>query len=202
MNLNEYQGLANRTAKIFDTRRENLIHAVLGISSEAGELCETISSAWMHLPFLVDNIWEEIGDASWYAAYLCETMGWKFEELFIDPATASDLSPELSASVLGRNPPAMTLVLSSFAGEVASIIKAHAIYNKELDELKLQRATSLYVTTLSLIADAHGFHYIDFVLRNNISKLQVRYPDKYSDVAAIERADKKVELILQPGLNG
>jgi len=192
MNRENYQALAIRTAKQLPTKIDNMIHAALGIGSEAGELAETISSAWMQIPFNVANIAEELGDCCWYAALLCEVMGWRFEELVLTPGDASEMSNPLAAAVLGRNPPAMNLVLCSFAGNILSGVKAHAIYGKVLDEDALRRQLALYVTTCELLSHIHDIPFIDVTLAQNIDKLQRRYPDKYSDVAALERADKSV----------
>lgn len=196
MKLENYQALAVRTAKIFTELKDNLIHAAMGISSEAGELAETIVSAWMQLPFHVDNIHEELGDACWYAAYLCHVMGWKFEDMLLEPGDASEMSVTLAAAVIGRNPVALTLVLNQHGGNVTSVVKAHAIYGKELDVDLLKRELALYVTTASLLSDIHDIPFEGVTLAGNIAKLQKRYPDKYSDTAAIERADKAAVLRL------
>jgi hypothetical protein len=191
MQLNEYQSLAMRTAKVFPEVAKNLDHVALGIASEVGELCLTVAQAWMRLPFNPENINEEIGDASWFSALACEIMGWNFEECFLTPDMASDMSTELAAAVLGRNPIAMTLVLSHFGSEIVTIIKAHIIYGKELDAVMMRRNLNLLVTTLSLLSDLHGIPYVEITLAENIAKLAKRYPEKYSDAAAIERADKQ-----------
>ena len=192
---NEYQELAYRTAKPLPTKSEDLVHAALGLGSESGELADTISSAWMHLPFNVHNIAEELGDICWYAALMCVTMGWRFENMTIQAGDASEMSQPLAAAVIGRNPPAMTLVLCSFAGNILSVVKAHVMYGKELDETLLKRQLSLLVTTVELLASAHDIPFVEVVLAQNIGKLQKRYPDKYSDAFAIARADKSIHLI-------
>ena len=195
MKLNEYQELAIRTAKRLETTAENLNHAALGIGSEAGELALTVAGAWMQLPFDPKNIPEEIGDACWYVALMCQTMDWRFEELFVTPEDGSDMSNELAAAVLGRNPIALTLMLNAFGGDILSVVKAHVIYGKPLDADLLKRELSLYVTTCSLLASIHEIPF-EYVLDGNINKLAKRYPDKYSDQAALARADKAPSLVL------
>jgi len=190
MELNQYQALAMRTAKIFPTLKENLIHAALGLGSEAGELALTVACAWMKLPFDPKNLPEEMGDACWYSAYLSDVMGWKFEDLILEPGLASEIASELAVAVLGRNPVALTMLASHYAGEVLTVVKAHAIYGKELDHEIMKRQLSLYVTTLSLLSDLHGFSFEEVTLKHNVEKLQKRYPDKYSDADALARADK------------
>lgn len=195
MKLEEYQELAIRTAKRLNNKAEDLNHAALGIGSEAGELALTIAGAWMQLPFDPKNIPEEIGDACWYVALMCQTMDWRFEGLFVTPEDGSDMSNELAAAVLGRNPIALTLCMAAFASDVLSVVKAHVIYGKELDADLLKRKLSLYVTTCSLLASIHEIPFA-YVLEGNIAKLAIRYPDKYTDQAALERADKAPSLIL------
>lgn len=190
MELNQYQALACRTAKWRDGLLADLDHACLGIGSESGELALTIGAAWMRMPFNVDNICEEIGDACWYAALMSQVMGWKFEDLILEPGTASEMSNELAAAVLGRNPVALALMLCAFSGDILTICKAAIMYGKPLDDVMLKRKLSLFVTTASLLSDIHGFSFEKVTLKHNIAKLQKRYPDKYSDEAAIARADK------------
>lgn len=191
MHLNEYMPLAVRTAKIFPTLEGNLTHAILGIGSEVGELQEVIASAWMQMPFEPQNISEEGGDISWYVAYLCNTMGWNFEDLFLHPDVLS--AHELMAvSVVSRNVPAMCLVLGAISGDVGTLIKAHLIYGKVLDVDALKLRVSYLVSLTSLIMDAHMIHYENAVLPENIDKLKKRYPVQFSDVYALERKDKSV----------
>jgi hypothetical protein len=187
--LQDYQSLAMRTAKTLPTFHLNLMHAGIGLGTEVGELAETIACAWMQLPVDGNNISEEIGDASWYGALLCDVMSWEFHKQFAEPAVLADMSPTLASAVLGRNPVALQLCLTAFAAEVQGVVKSHVIYGKELDHTKLERALTLFLSTASLLADLHGLDY-EAVLTSNIQKLRKRYPDKYTDDAAIARLDK------------
>lgn len=120
LTLTEYERLAMRTAKNFGSMRENLMHAAMGLTSDAGEACGAIKAATVYgKPLysvfdektgqtLEENIIEELGDTLWFIALAAATLG-----------------------------------------------------------------TSL-----------------DAVAKSNIEKLQKRYPDRYSDEAAIARADK------------
>ena len=107
--LDKYTELAMRTAKDMGTEQMNLIHAALGISSDAGELVDAIKKHVIYRkPLDMENVLEEIGDCLWFLALAANTLG----------------------------------------------------------------------VPLSMIA------------MNNIGKLAKRYPEKYSDEAAIARADK------------
>ena len=192
MQINHYQALAMRTAKMFPTHEMNLIHAALGIGSETGELAETIGGNWMDVPGAqgVINIGEECGDGCWYAALASHHMGWKFETMLItNPAALREMSYSLHKASQTFSPAALQICLSAFAGEILTIIKAYAVYGKPMNEEKLNEMLSLYVTSLAFIAEVHGLLFAD-VLGQNIAKLQKRFPDKYSDADALARADK------------
>jgi len=192
MKFNEYQPLAMRTAKMFPDMSMNLIHAALGIGSETGELAETVNAIWMDLPTPSDssNIREEIGDASWYAALLCAHMGWEFGRLIVwDQEGVRDLSFALYKASSVASPVAVHECLVGFAGEILTIIKAHAIYGKPLPAEKLMEQTALYITSLAYLSEMYAVDYA-VALDYNIEKLRRRYPDKYSDADALARADK------------
>ena len=193
MKFTDYQRLAVRTAKRLPTYSQDLQHAALGLGSEAGELALTVSQAFMRMPLEMKNFSEEIGDVSWYAALLCELLGFEFAEMVTDPATLSDMSPELAGAVINRNPVAMTLLLSHFAGEMIGEIKKHVIYGQCLDVERIRKYMILLVCTASLLADLHGFAYVEVALHDNIVKLRDRYPNAYSDEEAVLRMDKKVK---------
>lgn len=111
MNADDYVALAMRTAKDMGTHKLNLIHAAMGMSSDAGEFVDCVKKYAIYGKALdVDNALEEIGDVLWFCALACRTIG-----------------ASMSA-----------------------------------------------------------------VMAENINKLAKRYPEKYTDEAAIARADKQV----------
>lgn len=197
MELKDYQGLAMRTAKNFPDLQWNILHALMGISSEVGELQEVIARAWMQLPYDPHNVCEEGGDISWYVALLANTLDWDFDTLFLTPDELSE-HEALAIAVVNRNPPAMALVLGGIAGDIGTLIKAHLIYGKPFDADALKLRTSHLISLVSLLMDIHGIDYVGNCLPENIGKLKKRYPDSYNDVAAMERADKtKPAIVLQ-----
>lgn len=59
-----------------------ILHAVLGIGGEAGELIDLIKkSAAYHQPLNMEKLKEETGDLLHYLARLIESCGWTFEEV-------------------------------------------------------------------------------------------------------------------------
>ena len=70
-----YQHRAMRTAKpmAFD---DNLMHAALGLSGEAGEFADAVKKYLVYDRELDrDNALEEIGDVLWFCALACTTLG-------------------------------------------------------------------------------------------------------------------------------
>lgn len=86
--------------------------------------------------------------------------------------------------------------LSSDAGEFVDCIKKFAIYGKELDK---ENAIEELGDVLWFVVLAG--HTLDVSLREimqaNINKLAIRYPDKYTNEAAITRADKEENVSTQ-----
>lgn len=109
-----YEEAAMRTAKDMGSVKMNLIHAALGLTSDAGEFATAIKSSEIYnKPLDFENVVEELGDCLWFIALACKTIG----------------------------------------------------------------------TTMGEVMSA------------NIEKLAMRYPDKYSDEAAIARADKSEHVL-------
>jgi len=85
MNLNKYQELASRTQAnaspmmdriAIDTRNVDLIHAALGLTSEAGEFCDALKKAFAYGRDLDRlNLAEELGDLMWYIGLACDALG-------------------------------------------------------------------------------------------------------------------------------
>ena len=79
---------------------------------------------------------------------------------------------------------------SSETGEIASAIKAHWIYGRELDTENVIEEIGDTLFYLSALCDEMGVT-LETCMLANIDKLNKRYPDGYSDMAANERADKQ-----------
>lgn len=79
---------------------------------------------------------------------------------------------------------------SGEAGELIDGFKKHLIYGKPLNVENLVEEAGDLLWYLALLFDAID---VDFktVMVHNITKLKTRYPEKYTDAAAIARADKE-----------
>lgn len=81
LDLNQYQELTKRTASNFKDKEKALTNWGLGVAGEAGDLAGCIKKTLFHDNDQSDGIRENIGDTMWYLAMICNTMGWKLEEI-------------------------------------------------------------------------------------------------------------------------
>lgn len=81
------------------------------------------------------------------------------------------------------------LGMSGEVGELVDGFKKHLIYNKPIDVANLREEAG---DTLWYMALLFRTINVDFeqIMQENIDKLKKRYPEKYTDEAAIARADK------------
>ena len=81
MKINEYQKLCMRTANFMDSSKL-IINGAMGLCGEAGEVIDLIKK-WVFQghELYKEDVEEELGDALWYAAILCEGIGTNMEEV-------------------------------------------------------------------------------------------------------------------------
>lgn len=79
MTMNEYQALARRTQNPNLTPREQLEHALWGLSSEVGEVCSLHQKTHQGHPMDANALRKEIGDVLWMLAELCDVYGFTLE---------------------------------------------------------------------------------------------------------------------------
>lgn len=79
MTLNEYQTLARRTQNPALSPREQLEHALWGMSSEVGEVCSLHQKTHQGHPMDANALRKEIGDVLWMLAELCDVYGFTLE---------------------------------------------------------------------------------------------------------------------------
>lgn len=104
----------------------------------------------------------------------------QYQELAMRTAKALEFKDSLVHGALG---------VTSEAGELATAVKAHVIYGKPLDYANVKEELGDLMWFAQYMASMMGWT-MEEVACENIAKLQKRYPDKYSDEAAIARADK------------
>lgn len=63
----------------------HLLHMVIGVSGEAGELLDAMKKAVIYRkPLDIENVKEEIGDVLFYLQGLCNSIGYSFDEAMQD----------------------------------------------------------------------------------------------------------------------
>lgn len=82
--------------------------------------------------------------------------------------------------------------ICSEAGEIADNIKKHFIYSQALDYDNIDEECGDLLWYITILLYATGYTIEDAML-DNIEKLKIRYPEKYTDELAKERLDKKGE---------
>lgn len=199
----------------------NLLHAAIGITTEAGELQKAVLLAIRARqdnpnPKLeanndlagldIENMKEELGDHLFYEGALRIHAG--MEDLYTDEEFEDDafeeypsLWPHANAPVVestsgGRTRMGVLSTLVSmhvaYAADIADVVKKTVFYRKKLNALTLRKL---------LIDDSWVTREIAALTRlcehdireANVAKLRTRYKDGYTDRAAQDRADKKGE---------
>jgi NTP pyrophosphatase (non-canonical NTP hydrolase) len=173
----EYQGLAARTCPNLPGEHENERHMNLGVITEIGEVLDIYKKNLAYnKPFDVVNLGEELADIAWYIVNKCRFHEIPLEEDFdtvkaevkqllnTQMFTQSDLSVNLKAEAL------MHPLLQAYCGPTNSIFSAP-------------------IVQLAILANIAEWYELDFFqcLTNNIDKLKVRYPEKFTEEAAQNR---------------
>lgn len=179
----EYQGLAARTCPTLGTEQGlDERHMNLGVLTEIGEALDIFKKFLAYKkPIDLVNLGEELADITWYIVNKC-----RFEELLLDDNfddvladtkelidnrmfTENGLPVELKTEAV------LTILLSTYCAPVNNIFNAPIIQ-------------------LAMLYHIASWFDLDFFqcLTNNIEKLKVRYPEKFTEEAAQNR-DLKAE---------
>jgi len=149
-------------------RSIDILHGILGMAGEMGELSRAKQDGKVH------EIVEEVGDFVWYGAVVARAMNWQMDRY-------------LSKELLDNNFYALTL--EQGVGKLAELLKKWLMYGKPINEkLLMDGWYEAMGAAINTIGDWEGFE--QDVLEMNIQKLRKRYPDKFTEEAAIARADK------------
>jgi len=168
MQIKEYQNEANRTLPDLGEKM-NLCHMVLGMWSEFEE--------YMYAKENNDEInqSEECSDVMWYIANYCTLRGY-------------DLNVLWENNTYNGKP--YTINIST----LQDYVKKYIVYNKRIDEYK---ETNLICNILYNLRFMYGTLNIEESLERNIAKLKARFPDKFTEEAALNRNLIKERQILE-----
>jgi len=170
-----YGQFAWRTAKILPPTAM-LVHGALGLLTEVSELAEAnvvLKTA--------DYVAKELGDIVWFCNYIHTSRFGGFINL--DVAVPDRAGSSFSQDTFG---------LLTKVGEVGTVIKAYAFYDKPLNDDDLRGLLQDVIEFVRIMSYAFSLKFTD-ILQLNIDKLALRYPDKYTDAAAIARADEAAD---------
>lgn len=161
MNLRDYQVQANRTCAELENYKLDLAHMILGFYSEYNELM----SAERNMDLV--NYGEELTDFQWYFANYCTMREYNFDNIY-------------ETMIENR------VSLEELFSKLADHIKKFIAYDKRIDkiderDLLQQIAYALY--------EKYRIHQLDMnqCLQNNIDKLQIRFPNKFTKSDALNR---------------
>lgn len=160
MTLNEYQTKALRTARMPTETCSDLLHGALGVMTEVVELHDAHDEV---------NTIEELGDVMWYCALLCRATGSNLEDVWDEDVGA----------LAFRN------VLTD-AGKLLDLVKRQLAYGKPADQLEVNRLVGRIVIGVHVASVLAG-SCIEEVCERNIAKLQKRFPEKFTEAAAVNR---------------
>lgn len=154
---------------------ERLLHAAMGLVTETGELYELESE---------QHELEELGDICWYLALAYDVLGLDWD--------ADKIVEEGSEVLLRGGNPLESLTI--YSSELLDMVKKQIFYGKPLNIEAAVSAVSNMKLALIIGTDMNDGspYYFDEVVDANIKKLQKRYPEKFSEEAAVNR-DVKAE---------
>jgi NTP pyrophosphatase (non-canonical NTP hydrolase) len=173
----EYQGLAARTCPNLPGEHENERHMNLGVVTEIGEVLDIFKKNLAYKkPIDVVNLGEELADIAWYIVNKC-----RFHEVALD-----DDFDVVKAEVK------QLLDTTMFIEEgLSKELKTEALMHPLL-QAYIGPSNSFFsapIVQLGFLANIAEWYELDFfqLLTNNIDKLKVRYPEKFTEEAAQNR---------------
>jgi NTP pyrophosphatase (non-canonical NTP hydrolase) len=190
--LAEYQQLAARTCPDLGTLEKNLVHMNLGIITEIGESLDVIKKlvAYNRAMDMV-NFGEELADIAWYAVnkdriLALEANLGEGHTLFYGNTKDWLLSDDVKgvASITLQKLTEIDLTLEYFPMTAFGAVLANV--GEELGGARDPQLSEYILTLLAQLCEAYNLDFFQ-ILTNNIAKLQVRYPEKFTNEAALNR---------------
>lgn len=183
-----YQKQANKFAlevteelkQRIELRNLEMLHYVMGICTEVSEINLAYDEVDFHL-YKVDivNLQEELGDICWYTGNLAEILNIELE--WGIPDNVFDRKETDLLDFYARNH-----TLSIISGDFLDLLKKNIFYGVKLDETKISEKLPDLAFLLSKMAELVGVD-ISEVHKRNINKLTVRYNEKFTEEAAVNR---------------
>lgn len=159
MTVNQYQIESRRTCPSLGSDKLDLSHMVLGIFSEFEEYMSALEKEDIY------NQSEECSDMMWYISNYC---------------TFRFINLELLWNEKYYNKQPFTVNVSV----LQDYVKKYIAYNKPINE---EKETEILKAILYNVSQMYGIINVEKSLQNNIDKLKVRFPDKFSEELANNR---------------
>lgn len=173
--MKNYIKLAIRTEAPSEHR---LLHAAMGLCTEVAEVAE-----WLDGPRTdLEHLREELGDIMWYVAIALDAQRLIMNDELDNPALLGEEFDMVKVQV----------AVGSFMDQ----IKRQFFYNKELDKVVLHEALDTIVKHIVELNRVYLDSPFDVVLEKNIAKLKARFPDKFTNEAAVNRDLDKEKVAL------
>ena len=173
----EYQGLAMRTCPDMGDHYLNERHMNLGVITEIGETLDIFKKYLAYQkPIDLVNLGEELADQSWYivnkARFQMIPLEDDFEKVV---ASVADMMQNQMFTEEGlpkevRTEATLTIMLANYCNMTGNYFNAPIVQ----------------LATLNVLASWYELDYFQ-LLTNNIEKLKVRYPEKFTPEAALDR---------------
>lgn len=164
----------------------DILHAVIGMVTEAGEFTEGVSSAnYNSRPIDVVNCDEEMGDLMWYVAVY-----YKARNLPIDF--------DAQTMFFFKGFEGITLPMVTISCNLLDMFKKHIFYGRSFD---LEAADAQVARLVGLVAAyclMRG-RSLESVCKQNIDKLKARYPEKFDAQQALFRDLENERRVLERG---
>jgi len=164
MTFEKYQTNALRTLKHFDSVIENTHHCVTGLVGEfLSEVTPMLTSGLINK----NNLEEELGDCLWYCANYCTIQKINFKPYKEKPNT--------------------DIILAM--GELLEQTKKEKYYNKEFNIKDKTFLIQSIIYFIIKIGETYNIK-VEEMMKKNIQKLRIRYPDKFEEDKAINKDEK------------
>ncbi len=192
MDSKTYQNLAEKTlsGKFYasnDATLQNLLHASIGLVTEAVELVDGVKNVD------IVNIGEEIGDLLWYVSIFERELDYNYDKIKAEAVLVYDkYRHECEYDIYHKDVTSMLFGTSNTILKESSYLldylKKSVFYGRPVLKLVTQMIDKLDIITfnicLSLLVSGKT---VEESRRLNIAKLSARYPDGFSEYFAQNR---------------
>lgn len=189
MEFKEYQKRAARTLisapdKEYSNDEIMLTWNTLGLVGEAAEVEDVIQRAFSVYGDKTAELEKELGDTLWYVAALLTRLGVDMERL-----KESCPDEAVRKQVTSRPIFFTTMKLTINAGAVAEYVKKTVFHQHQFSSEKMFELISDVYFEIAMICASVCID-MGKVMKDNIEKLEIRYPDGYKPADSIARVDE------------